>query len=57
MQYSAGALLEKFGTLGGLMGRRLDELAAVRGVKATRAIRLAASYELCQRLLREIPRV
>ena len=53
---SANALLDKFGTLSGLMNRPLDEIARVRGIKATRAIRLAAAYELCQRLLRELPR-
>ncbi len=53
---SAKALLEKYGTLAGLMNRPLNEIAEIRGIKATRAIRLAAAYELCQRLLRDIPR-
>jgi DNA repair protein RadC len=53
---SARALLERHGSLAGLMGRPLAELATVKGIKATRAIRLAAAYELCQRLLRELPR-
>ncbi len=51
---SAQALLEKYGTLSGLMDHSLDELAAIRGIKSVRAIRLAAAYELCQRLLKEI---
>jgi hypothetical protein len=38
------------------MGRALDDLAAVRGIKAVRAIRLAAAYELCQRVLKETAR-
>jgi hypothetical protein len=38
------------------MGRPLDELARTRGVKATRAIRLAAAFELGQRLLNELNR-
>lgn len=37
----------------------LNELAGIRGIKAVRAIRLAAAYELCQRcrllLLRRHP--
>lgn len=53
---TANALLDKYGTLSGLMNRRLDEIAQVRGVKAVRAIRLAAAYELCQRLLKEVAR-
>jgi DNA repair protein RadC len=53
---SANALLDKYGTLSGLMGRSLDEVAQVRGIKAVRAIRLAAAYEICQRLLQEIAR-
>ena len=53
---SARALLERHGSLASLMGKSLADLAAVRGIKATRAIRLAAAYELCQRLLRELTR-
>jgi DNA repair protein RadC len=53
---SANALLDKYGTLAGLMNRPLDEIAQVRGIKVVRAIRLAAAYEICQRLLKEIAR-
>lgn len=53
---AASALIERYGTLGSLMGRGLDEIAAVRGIKAVRAIRLAAAYELCQRVLQETAR-
>ncbi len=53
---AASALLERYGTLASLMGRSLDEIAAVRGIKAVRAIRLAAAYELCQRVLKETAR-
>jgi DNA repair protein RadC len=53
---TANALLDKYGTLSGLMNRPLDEIAQVRGIKAVRAIRLAAAYELCQRLLKEVAR-
>ena len=51
---SASALLDKYGTLSALMNRSLEEIAGIRGIKATRAIRLAAAYELCRRLLKEI---
>lgn len=53
---SAHALLDKYGTLASLMGRPLDEIATVRGIKTVRAIRLAAAFELCQRVLKEIDR-
>jgi len=53
---TANALLDRYGTLTGLMNRPLDEVAQVKGIKAVRAIRLAAAYEICQRLLREVAR-
>ena len=53
---SARALLDQYGTLAGLMNRPLDEVARVKGIKEVRAIRLAAAYEICQRLLKEIAR-
>ncbi len=53
---SANALLDKYGTLAGLMNRPLDEIAQIRGIKVVRAIRLAAAYEICQRLLNETAR-
>ena len=53
---SANALLDKYGTLTGLMDRPLDEIADVKGIKVVRAIRLAAAYEICQRLLKEVAR-
>ena len=53
---SANAILDKYGTLAGLMDRPLDEVAQIRGIKVVRAIRLAAAYELCQRFLKEVAR-
>ena len=53
---SANALLDKYGTLAGLINRQLDEVAQVKGIKVVRAIRLAAVYEICQRLLNEVAR-
>jgi hypothetical protein len=31
-------------------------VAQVKGIKVVRAIRLAAAYEICQRLLKEVAR-
>ena len=53
---SARALLDQYGTLAGLMDRPLDEVAQVKGIKVVRAVRLAAAYEICQRLLKEVAR-
>jgi len=53
---SDNALLDKYGMLAGLMDRPLDEIADVKGIKVVRAIRLAAAYEICQRLLKEVAR-
>jgi len=53
---SANALMEKYGTLAGLMDRPLNEVAQIRGIKVVRAIRLAAAFEICQRLLKEVTR-
>jgi DNA repair protein RadC len=53
---SANALLDQYGTLAGLMNCPLEEVAQVKGIKVVRAIRLAAAYEICQRLLKEVAR-
>ena len=53
---SARALLDKYGTLASLMDQPLDEIAAIRGIKTVRAIRLAAAFEFCQRVMKEIER-
>jgi len=47
-------ILERYGTLAGLMGRTLSELAESRGLGPVKAIRIAAAYELTRRVLREL---
>jgi DNA repair protein RadC len=51
---AAQSLLERHGSLAGLMDRSLAELADVRGIKAVRAVRIAAAYELTCRIIREL---
>jgi DNA repair protein RadC len=51
---AAQALLARHGSLAALMDRPLAELAGVRGIKGTRAIRIAAAYEFAARLIREL---
>jgi DNA repair protein RadC len=43
-------LLSRYGSLSGLAGRGLAELAAVRGVGPVKAVRLAAAFEITRRL-------
>ncbi|MBI4611925.1 MAG: DNA repair protein RadC [Candidatus Rokubacteria bacterium] len=46
----ARALLSRYGSLSGLSGRSVSELAGVRGVGRAKAVRLAATFELTRRL-------
>lgn len=50
----ANQLLTRYGTLAGMMGKTLDELAQFRGIKARRAIRIAAAFELARRLVKQL---
>jgi DNA repair protein RadC len=43
-------LLVRYGSLGGMAGRGVTELAAVRGVGPVKAVRLAAAFEITRRL-------
>jgi len=46
----ARELLGRYGSLSGLAGRGIAELAAVRGVGPVKAVRLAAAFEITRRL-------
>ena len=46
----ARELLARYGSLSGLAGRGIAELAAVRGVGPVKAVRLAAAFEITRRL-------
>src|SRR5260370_34120547 len=46
----ARGLLSRYGSLSGLAGRGIAELAAVRGVGPVKAVRLAAAVEITRRL-------
>ena len=47
-------LLARFPKLSALMDQPLSELAKTRGIKSTRAVRIAAAYELAARLVKEL---
>jgi DNA repair protein RadC len=53
---TARDILERHGTLAALMGKRLQDMASIRGIGAVKAIRLAAAYELARRLIAELER-
>jgi len=46
--------LEKYGFLWAMMDKPLEELTQIRGIKAIRAIRIAAAFELARRLLEQL---
>ncbi|HEV3349268.1 MAG TPA: DNA repair protein RadC [Methylomirabilota bacterium] len=46
----ARELLGRYGSLSGLAGRGIAELAAVRGIGPVKAVRLAAAFEITRRL-------
>lgn len=50
------AILDKFGTLPGLMDKPLRDLADVRGVGAVKAIRIAAALKLVIRIVQHLER-
>jgi DNA repair protein RadC len=47
-------LLKRYGTLGGLMGKRLSDVAKVEGLGDVKIIRIAAAYELAARLTKAL---
>ena len=52
----AREILERHGTLASLMGKRLQDLASIRGIGAVKAIRLAAAYEMARRIVADLER-
>ncbi|HEX9971675.1 MAG TPA: UPF0758 domain-containing protein [bacterium] len=46
----AEVLLQEHISLYGLMGKNLDELAKIKGLKKTKLTRIAAAYEIARRL-------
>ena len=53
---SANAMLDKFGTLPGIMDKPLRGLAEVRGIGPVKAIRIAAAFELATRIVQQLER-
>jgi DNA repair protein RadC len=53
----AREMLVEYGSLSGLAGRDVAELARIKGVGRSKAIRLAAAFELTRRLRARVPAV
>lgn len=52
----ANAVLEKFGTLPGIMDKPVRDLAGIRGINTVKAIKIAAAFELTCRILGHLER-
>jgi len=51
---TANAVLERYGTLAGLMDKSLGELVKIHGLGPVKAIRIAAVFEFTRRILRHL---
>jgi DNA repair protein RadC len=52
----ANSLLEKFGTVPGMMDKPIRDLTQIRGISAVKAIRIAAAFELACRIVDHLGR-
>jgi DNA repair protein RadC len=47
-------VLEKFGSLNNLMGRKLSELIEIEGIGEVKATQIAALFELTKRIIKKL---
>lgn len=52
----ANSVLEKFGTLPGIMGKPVSDLTQIRGINTVKAIKIAAAFELACRIVDHLGR-
>jgi DNA repair protein RadC len=50
----AKELLDKYYSIAGLMGRKLTELAKIKGLKDVKVVRIAAAFEIARRVIRTL---
>lgn len=50
----AKELLDKYYSIAGLMGRRLTELAKIKGLKDVKVVRIAAAFEIARRVIKTL---
>ena len=52
----ANEIVDKYHSLVGIMGKTLRELMGIRGLKIVKATRIAASFEIARRIVKELER-
>ena len=50
----AKELLDKYYSIAGLMGKRLTELAKIKGLKDVKVVRIAAAFEIARRVVKAL---
>jgi DNA repair protein RadC len=50
----AKELLDKYYSIAGLMGRKLTELAKIKGLKDVKVVRIAAAFEIARRVIKTL---
>jgi len=50
----AKELLDKYYSIPGLMGKKLTDLAKIKGLKDVKVVRIAAAYEVARRIVKAL---
>jgi hypothetical protein len=50
----AKELMDKYYSIAGLMGKRLTELAKIKGLKDVKVVRIAAAFEIARRVVKAL---
>jgi DNA repair protein RadC len=50
----AKELLDKYYSIAGLMGKKLTELAKIKGLKDVKVVRIAAAFEIARRVIKTL---
>lgn len=52
----AKELLDKYYSIAGLMGKKLTDIAKIKGLKDVKVARIAAAYEIARRVIKTLER-
>ena len=50
----AKELLDKYHSIAGLMGKKLTDLAKIKGLKDVKVVRIAAAFEIARRVVKAL---
>ena len=50
----AKELMDKYYSIAGLMGKKLTELAKIKGLKDVKVVRIAAAFEIARRVVKAL---